>query len=197
MLLLAIWPVRAKTSHIILAELDFANGCSCDVERSIPALRPLLAEAALKLRANLTTESVASGQIVAETVFDTFFGQKLVTVEALFATVAVAVLFVILAKRLPVLEILVQECALVALFAETLQEVDANLLFVLRGVLLLSDVLRHADQAFCTHLSEHLKFVTSVFLTLMVVLRLIKAILTAQVDRVMIVSPLALVRPVT
>ena len=148
MLLLAIWSVRAKTSHIILTNiLTLLNddGCSCYVERGIPALRSLFAEAALKLRANLTTESVASGQIVAETVFDALLWQKLVTVEALFATVAVAVLFVVLAEWLPVLEILVQECALVALLAEALQEVDANLLFVLRGVLLLSDVLRHAD----------------------------------------------------
>lgn len=119
MLLFAFWPVRAEASHVILADvLTLVNNHrrSRQMESEITTLRALEAKSAIELWTDFIGEAMT---ILIE--IPIFIGallwQKRVPVQALIASIAVAVLFEEFAKRLPVLQVFMQESAMLAFFA--------------------------------------------------------------------------------
>lgn len=62
------------------------------------------------------------------------------SIQALVSAITMAVLFEEFAERLPMLQVLVEEGAVFAFFAEALQVIYADFLLVLRRILLLADV---------------------------------------------------------
>ena len=86
------------------------------MEGEITTLRALFAVAAIELGTDLVGESMVSLDELPIFV-DSLFRQKCVPVQALVASIAVPVLLEEFTKRLPMLQVLVQEGAVLAFFA--------------------------------------------------------------------------------